>query len=174
MLFRSDSLYKSLIGKFSVKLDDDDQNKPGWKFSEWEMQGVPVRIEIGPRDMEKNQVVLARRDTGEKIAVNKEHTAKEVKNLLEDIQNNLFRRAAGFRQKNTFNTSAYGEFKEIINAGGGFIQAGWCGSPTCEAGIKEETKATIRALPLAHDGNGKKCIYCGGDAAVTAVFAKAY
>ncbi|NOY08649.1 MAG: proline--tRNA ligase [Spirochaetes bacterium] len=170
----ADRLCKSLTGKFSVKLDDDDQNKPGWKFSEWELQGVPVRIEIGPRDMEKNQVVLARRDTGEKITVNKEHVAEEVKKVLEDIQNNLFRRAASFRQKNTFHASGYGEFKEIINADGGFIQAGWCGSPACEAGIKEETKATIRALPLARNGNGKKCIYCGKDAAVTAVFAKAY
>ena len=171
----AENLYKSLKGKFSVIFDNDDQNKPGWKFSEWEMQGVPVRIEIGPRDIDKDEVVVARRDTLEKITVKRNSVEEELRKLLEDIQNNLFRRSAGFRQGNTCQVSDYNEFKETISKKGGFIQAGWCGSAECEKKIKDDTKATIRALPLAKNETGKKkCIYCGKEAKVTAIFAKSY
>ena len=171
----AEQLYGSLKNKFSVIFDDDDQNKPGWKFSEWEMQGVPVRIEIGPRDLEKDEVVIARRDTLEKITVTRNRVEEEIRKLLEDIQNSLFRRSAGFRQENTHRVSDYNEFKETISKQGGFIQAWWCGSAECEAKIKEDTKATIRALPIAEDGSGKgKCIYCGKEATITAIFAKSY
>lgn len=171
----AEKLYTSLKNKFAVIFDNDDQNKPGWKFSEWEMQGVPVRIEIGPRDIDKDEAVIARRDTFKKITVKTNRVEEEIRKLLEDIQNNLFRRSARFRQENTYQISNYKDFKETISKNGGFIQAGWCGSAECEEKIKEDTKATIRAIPLARDETAKrKCIYCGKEAKVTAVFAKSY
>ena len=175
VIIYAENLYNSLKDKFSVIFDDDDQNKPGWKFSEWEMQGVPVRIEIGPRDIEKEQIVVARRDTGEKINVKRNSAEEKIRTLLEDIQNNLFRKSARFRQENTYQTADYNEFKEVISQKGGFIQAGWCGSAECEKKIKEDTKATIRALPLAkEETDRRKCIICGREAKYTAIFAKSY
>ncbi len=169
-------LYQSLRGKYSVVLDDDDQNTPGWKFSEWELQGIPLRIEVGPRDIEKEEVILARRDTGEKISVPSKSLEQRIGEILEDIQNNLFKRAATFKQENTHGIEAYEDFKRIIDSDGGFIQAPWCGSSECELRIKEETKATIRAIPISNNGdaNGKKCLYCGEDAKFIATFAKSY
>ncbi len=169
-------IYNTTKSEFSVIFDSDDQNTPGWKFAEWEMQGVPIRIEVGPRDMEKGEVIIARRDTGEKIPVRKELINTKIKEILEEIQNNLFKRAATFKNENTFETDNYGDLKEIFNNSGGFVRAPWCGSPECEAKIKEETKATIRALPLdsAEEIGNKRCIYCGKEAKKIATFARAY
>ncbi len=168
-------LYERIKTSYSTEIDDDEQNKPGWKFAEWELQGVPVRIEIGPRDMENDQVVLVRRDTGEKITIPAKDLEETLGNLLEEIQNNLYHRALLLRKKNTYQIKEYAEFKEIFDGPGGFIESAWCGNPECEAKIKEETKATIRVLPLGRDElKNHNCIYCGSTADKIAVFSKAY
>ncbi len=163
---------------FRVLLDDDDQNTPGWKFSEYELQGIPLRVEIGPRDMEKGQCVAVRRDTGEKAFLPVAEAAVRLRALLEDIQKSLFQRALEFRTGHTFRASDYAEFKKLLDEPGGFIEAGWCGDAACEAKVKEETKATIRLIPL--DGNrhrapkGTPCVVCGKTARHLAVFGRAY
>jgi prolyl-tRNA synthetase len=168
-------LRDSLRPGFRVILDDDDQNTPGWKFSEYELQGVPLRVEIGPRDMEKGQFVAVRRDTGEKAFVPVGEAAEKLRALLEDMQSALFERALAFRRDNTFRAKTYADFLKLIDDPGGFIEAGWCGEPACEAKVKEETKATIRLLPLQEASmEGGACIVCAEKARHTAVFARAY
>jgi len=156
------------------KVDDREEYSPGWKFNEWEMRGVPLRVEIGPRDVAERQVVLARRDTGEKVVVAQEVLAQRIHDLLEDIQQSLLRRAKRFLDENSYDLDDYEEFKRIIEGKGGFIYAHWCGSSECEAAIKEETKATIRCIPLDQEEAIGKCIYCGKEAREKALFAKAY
>ncbi len=156
------------------KVDDREEYSPGWKFNEWEMRGVPLRVEIGPRDVAEGQVVLARRDTGEKVVVAQEVLAQRIHDLLEDIQKSLLRRAKRFLDENSYDIDDYEEFKRIIEGKGGFIYAHWCGSSECEAAIKEETKATIRCIPLDQEEDIGKCIYCGKEAREKALFAKAY
>ncbi len=176
VLAYAESLYKELKQKVSAKLDDDEQNSPGWKFAEWEMLGVPVRIEIGPRDVEAGNVVLVRRDTGEKVVITRDKAAARVAELMEIIQKSLFEKALKFREENTKQIDNYTEFKSLYNnEDGGFAFSGWCGSPECEAKIKEDTKATIRVIPFdSGPEKGKKCVYCGKEAEYTAVFAKSY
>ena len=168
-------LYERLKTQVSVRIDDDDQNSPGWKFAEAELQGIPIRIEAGPKDMEKNQVVLVRRDNYQKIPVSVNEAETRVKQLLEEIQNQLYHRALAFRKENTHQVSDYQSFKSLIDEQGGFIECGWCGNPDCEAKIKDETKATIRVLPMGRNGPADStCILCGEKATELAVFAKAY
>jgi len=168
-------LYDEMKVKFRVEFDDDDANSPGWKFAEWELRGVPVRIEIGPRDMENGKVMLARRDTGEKEPAAIESAVDRVAELLEDIQVSLYKAAQDLREKNTHQPGSYDEFKALYEGDGGFADTCWCGSAECEAAVKEETKATIRVLPFEQENiEGKKCIYCGKPAQYRAVFAKAY
>lgn len=176
VLAYADGLYKELKPLVSVELDDDEQNSPGWKFAEWEMLGVPVRIEIGPRDMESGNVVLVRRDTGEKEVIAKDKASARVHELMDIIQKNLFDKALKFREDNTTEIDDYSEFKTLYNeGGGGFSRSGWCGDPECETKIKEDTKATIRVIPFdSKPGSGRKCVYCGKDAEYTAFFAKSY
>ena len=156
------------------KVDDREEYSPGWKFNEWELRGVPLRLEIGPRDVAKGQVTLARREGGKKIAVPQEGLAQRLGNLLDDIQQSLFRRAKSFLDENSFEVEDYGEFKRIIGGDGGFIYAYWCGSGECEATIKEETKATIRCIPFSQKGEVGRCIRCGEEAREQALFARAY
>ncbi len=164
-----------LLPGFRVLLDDDDQNTPGWKFSEYELQGIPLRVELGPRDMEKGQVVAVRRDTGEKAFVSVAEAETKFRSLLDAIQANLFARALKFRQDNTFAVKDYEEFRKVVENPGGFLEAGWCGDAACEARVKEETKATIRLIPLdKKDARGATCIACGKKARDIAVFARAY
>ncbi len=168
-------LRDELKGSFRVHLDDDDQNTPGWKFSEYEVQGIPVRLEVGPRDMEKNQVVAVRRDTGEKTVVPVGQAAGALRTLLQAIQSSLFERALKFRTESTFRVQTYEEFKKLIEEPGGFLEAGWCGDAACEARVKEETKATIQLLPLERkDTGGVPCVVCGKTAQHLAVFGRAY
>jgi prolyl-tRNA synthetase len=168
-------LHEQLRGRFKVQMDDDDANSPGWKFSEWEMLGVPVRIEIGPRDMEENKVVLVRRDTGEKEAVAVESAPDRLGELLTEIQESLYRRARERQEENTFRTADYEEFKRIYEGEGGFVRTHWCGDAECEAAIKEDTKATIRVLPFDQElQEGARCVRCGEPAKHEAIFAKAY
>ena len=168
-------LRDSLAAAFRVTLDEDDQNTPGWKFSEYELQGIPLRVEIGPRDIEKGQFVAVRRDTGEKAFVPVAEAGEKLRGLLDTIQQSLYQRALKFRQDNTFRVADYGAFKTKLDDPGGFIEAGWCGDPACEAKVKEETKATIRLLPMEKlETAGAPCIVCGKTAQVIAVFGRAY
>ena len=169
------TLRDSLAPDFRVLLDEDDQNTPGWKFSEYEMQGIPVRLEVGPRDMEKGQVVAVRRDTGEKAFVPVTEAGATLRTLLKSIQSNLFERALKFRNDNTFRAKDYTELAKLLDDPGGFVEAGWCGDAACEARVKEETKATIRLLPLDRkDTGGAPCVVCGKSARDIAVFGRAY
>ena len=156
------------------KVDDREEHSPGWKFNEWEMRGVPLRMEIGPRDVAEGQAVLARRDTGEKVVVAQEGLAQRINDLLEDIQQSLFQRAKRFLDENSYYLDDYEEFKRIIEGKGGFIYAYWCGSGECEAAIKEETRATIRCIPFDQEEAVGRCIYCGKEAKERVVFARAY
>ncbi|HUI69566.1 MAG TPA: proline--tRNA ligase [Spirochaetia bacterium] len=175
----SRKLRDTLQPGFRVRLDEDDQNTPGWKFSEYELQGIPLRVEIGPRDMEKGQIVAVRRDSGEKIFVPLAEASARLRGLLDEIQKSLFNRALEFRTSHTFRVSNYEELKKLLDEPGGFIEAGWCGDGACEARIKEETKATIRLIPLegtavATAPKGTSCVVCGKSARHLAIFGRAY
>jgi len=165
---------RARLGGLRCELDAREEYTPGWKFHHWETKGVPLRVEIGPRDVAEGQVVLARRDTGQKLAVPQQGLAERVSGLLDEIQRNLFRRAKKFLDDNSYHLDDYEEFKRIIGEDGGFIYTHWCGSADCEARIKEETKATIRCLPLDQPGTKGRCIYCGKEADQIALFARAY
>jgi prolyl-tRNA synthetase len=155
------------------EFDDRETYTPGWKFNEWEQKGVPLRIEIGPREVEKKQVVLVRRDTGEKSIAPLEELKERMEVSLEEVQKSLYRRALAFREENSYQVDDYEEFKRILEGPGGFLWAHWCGSAECEAQIKEETKATIRAIPFQEQERGR-CIRCGEISLQRVVFAKAY
>jgi prolyl-tRNA synthetase len=159
----------------SVKFDNRDTHKPGWKFAEYELKGVPVRIAIGPRDLENNSVEIARRDTKEKQVYSlSEQLDIAVKNLLEDIQKNIYRKAKQNLEQNTRNADNYDAFKKILDGEGGFVMAHWDGTPETEEKIKEETKATIRCIPLNNDKEEGKCIYSGKPSERRVIFARAY
>ncbi len=157
-----------------VKYDNRDTHKPGWKFAEHEMKGVPVRLAIGPRDLENKSVELARRDTLEKESLLMEGLADKIVNLLEIIQKNLYQKALDFREANTHHVNTWDEFKEVISGKGGFAIAYWDGTPETEQKIKEETKATIRFIPLEENTEEGKCIYTGKTTTHKVYFAKAY
>jgi prolyl-tRNA synthetase len=159
---------------FKVKADLRTTYSPGWKFSEWELKGIPIRIEVGPKDIEKNQLVLVRRDNREKMFVPEKKTAEKVGKLIEQIQKDLFARALKFREENTYQVGTYDQFKKILKEKGGFIRAFWCGDSSCEEKIKEETTATIRCLPLSDREEEGKCIRCGAVTKKRGYFAKAY
>ncbi len=162
-------------GKFSFKVDDREGYRPGWKFNEWEQRGVPLRMEIGPKDFEKQQVVLVRRDTGEKIPVPLEELTGTIERTLESIQVNLFKRALKFRDENTFVINDYAEFKTQIESPGGFFWIHWCGKTECEDRLQEETKATIRCIPMGNPYlDSGKCLICGGESHRRVIAAKAY
>lgn len=156
-----------------VTIDERDE-RPGWKFAEWELRGVPLRLEIGPRDIEKSAVLLARRDTREKLGVPMAGLPGRVGELLEEIQKNLFERALQFRDEHTQRVATYDEFKQIMEGRPGFVIAPWCGSADCEALIKTDTQATIRNMPLNQPAPPGKCIRCDKQATAVAWFAKAY
>ena len=158
----------------SVKFDDRDTYKPGWKFAEYELKGVPVRLAIGPRDLENGTVEVARRDTLEKSVISLEGVVLHVQNLLTDIQENIYRKALKFREENTRRADTYDEFKEILVERGGFVLAHWDGTKETEEKIKSETMATIRLIPLQPDKEKGKCIYSGKPSDYRVVFAKAY
>ncbi len=153
-------------------VDDNEQNSPGWKFNQWEMKGVPLRLEIGPKDLDKKQVVLVRRDTGTKQFIPIEKLFSVVTNLLQEIQNSLFQQALEFRNQHTHEVENYDDFKKIIS-NGGFVKAFWAGDGKIEAKIQEETKATIRCIPFKQDQDGV-CFYTGKPSKTVAIFAKSY
>jgi len=158
----------------SVKFDDRDNNKPGWKFAEYELKGVPVRLALGPRDIENNTVEVARRDTLEKEIVPMNKILTHVLLLLEEIQNNIYKKALEFRKENTFKVDTWDEFVRILDNPGGFILAHWDGTIETEEKIKEETKATIRCIPFDSPVEDGKCIYSGKPSKRRALFARSY
>jgi prolyl-tRNA synthetase len=158
-----------------VKIDDRESQTPGWKFNEWEMRGVPLRLAIGPKDIEKSQVELARRDTREKSFAPMEGLAGHIEQMLKTIQQALYDRAIAFRADHTTETDSYDEFKQIMEGRPGFVVSPWCGSAQCEADIKNETQATIRNIPFSSAPPvGKTCLKCNGEAVASAWFAKSY
>lgn len=158
----------------SVQFDNRDTHKPGWKFAEYELKGVPVRIAIGPKDLEKGTVEIARRDTKEKQFVNQNETVDFVTNLLVEIQENIYTKAANFKKENTRTVETYEEFKEVLEKEGGFIYAHWDGTSETEEKIKEETKATIRCIPLNSTSEEGTCMYSGKPSKGKVLFAKSY
>ncbi|HYA77707.1 MAG TPA: proline--tRNA ligase [Verrucomicrobiae bacterium] len=158
----------------SVVLDDREEYTPGWKFNQWELKGVPVRIEIGPRDLKQEQVVMVRRDIGQKAAVKEKDIPAAVEKLLQEIQDNLFAKAKAMLEEKTSTVQSYTEFKKVICDKGGFVKAAWCGSADCEAKIKDETGATIRVRPFQREEPSTNCVYCGQTAKETVYFAKSY
>ena len=169
-----DLVKNNLEGKgISVKFDDRKTHKPGWKFAEYELKGVPVRLAMGMRDIENNTIEVARRDTLEKQTYGIENIEDIVYNLLEEIQSNLFLKANNFRKENTYTAESYDEFKQLIEKGG-FVYAHWDGTSESEEKIKNETKATIRCIPLVSDKEEGLCIISQKKSAQKVLFAKAY
>ena len=155
-----------------VQVDWTD-NSPGFKFNEWEMKGAPLRMEAGPRDVQQGNVVLARRDTGEKQVLAKNEAVEKIPYLLENIQQGLFDQALKFREENTHNIESYDEFKKVIKKGG-FVRCGWDGTEKTETRVKEETKATIRCIPFNENPSGLTCVFSGQPAKHEVIYAKAY
>jgi len=158
----------------SVKYDRDEKKRPGFKFAEYELQGIPVRIGIGKRDLEKGQVEVARRDTKEKNSVELDGVADYIENLLEDIQNNLFAKAKAYRDAHITKADTMEEFKDTLENKTGFISAHWDGTTETEKKIKDLTKATIRCIPLNNEQEAGKCILTGNPSTQRVLFAKAY
>jgi prolyl-tRNA synthetase len=156
-----------------VKVDDSDK-MPGWKFSEYEMRGVPLRLEVGPKDIEKNQVVLVRRDTREKLFVSMDDLENTVVKLLADIQKGLLEKARNMREQKTYKAADMDELARIIEATPGFIKAMWCGDKECEDKIKEITGASARCIPFEQEEISNKCVCCGKRSSKMVYFAKSY
>jgi prolyl-tRNA synthetase len=157
-----------------VRLDDRDQHRPGFKFSEWELKGVPLRIELGPRDVAADQVVVVRRISGEKQQHSTADALGGIPGMLEDTQRALYEDALAFRNANTHEISSYDDFRDGVEAEGGFWVGAWCGDVVCEEKVKGETKATIRTLALQPEDPGAPCVICGRPGAERATWARAY
>jgi prolyl-tRNA synthetase len=158
-----------------VTLDEREGSSPGWKFNDWEMRGVPLRVELGPKDVAKQAAVLARRDRPGregKVSASLADLPVTVERLLAEIQQSLHDKALAFRKANTHAAKTYEELKTAVETG--FAFSYWCGSAECEAKIKEETRATMRCIPLEQSGGPGVCVYCGKPAAERAIFARAY
>ncbi|MBN1917478.1 MAG: proline--tRNA ligase [Verrucomicrobia bacterium] len=165
---------ESLGSKLAVKVDDRDEHTPGWKFNEWELKGVPVRLEIGPKDLEKNQVVLVRRDTGEKTPVNRNLVASRVPAVLDEIQHAVYEKALKFREANTITVDTLDQLVEVMEAGC-FARCHWGGNGTeAEEVIKQKTKATLRCIPFNEPDEPGACIVTGKPSQKRVIFAKAY
>ncbi len=164
---------KGRLGAFRVKVDDTDKS-PGWKFSEQEMRGIPIRIEIGPKDIEENQAVIVRRDTREKIVVALDNLENEVEKVLDVIQKEMLERAREHRDAHTYQATEFEEFKEAVATKPGFIKAMWCGDKACEDTIKEETGATSRCMPFKQEEIADTCVCCGKKAKSLVYWGKAY
>lgn len=163
----------SLAGQFRVRLDESDK-QPGWKFSEYEMKGVPLRLEIGPRDLENNQCVAVRRDTGEKTVLSLDNLAQTVAGLLDAIHDGLYQKALQSLESRIYDAADWETFARLISEKPGFVRAMWCGDLACELKIKEQTGASSRCLPFEHQTDGQTCICCGKPADQLVVWGKAY
>ena len=164
---------KEALSKFRVKIDDSDKN-PGFKFAEQEMRGIPLRVEVGPKDIEAGQAVVVRRDTREKMVVPFDQLEKTIDGLLVTIQKDMYERAKTHREENTHIAKNWDEFTDILQKKQGFIKAMWCGDEACENAIKEETGATTRCMPFEQENLSETCVYCGKPAKKMVYFGKAY
>ena len=164
---------KEVLSDYRVKVDDSDKS-PGWKFSEQEMRGLPLRVEIGPKDMEAGQAVVVRRDTGEKYTVALSELKERVGELLDEIHAHMLEKARAHRDSHTYEARTYDEFKEIIDTKPGFVKAMWCGDQACEDKIKEDTTATSRCIPFVQEKLSDKCVCCGRPAKSMVYWGKAY
>jgi len=172
---RVDELYRELkAAGIRVRVDDRADLSPGWKFNEYEMRGVPLRLELGPRDMENGVVVLVSRISGEKRIVPQDNLAEEVQRMLDQIHGEMYDRALAFKQENFRTLGTLDEMKAFMEQKRGFVEAGWCGSEACERQVKEETGATSRNIPFTPTAKQPTCLVCGEAAAHTVVFARAY
>lgn len=184
-IFKTDEDYKQILDRMadmksrlvaagiSVKIDDRDNLRSGFKFAEWELKGVPVRIAMGPRDLQNGTVEIARRDTLTKESVDQEGLENRIAALLDEIQENIYNKALKFREENTFKVDDYKTFKEKIEEGG-FLMCHWDGTSETEEKIKEETKATIRCIPIDAEEEEGFCIYSGKPSKRRVIFARAY
>ncbi len=170
----ADGVFQELKAHYPVIFDDREQYKPGYKFSEWELQGIPIRLEIGPRDVAKNSLVLVRRDTMQKQFVERKGILYTVTETLDRMQEEMLQKAKEFREANSFRIDDYAAFKKQIEGEGGFVYSHWCGDAQCEARIKEDTKATIRNIPFDQEKEEGQCIVCGKKSTGRVIFAKAY
>ena len=157
-----------------VKYDDNDNNRPGWKFAEYEMKGVPVRLALGARDLEKNEVEIARRDTKEKRVISLDGIAQYVEALLFEIQQNMFNKAKAYLDEHITAANSWNEFEKLLDEKGGFISAHWDGTAETEEAIKDKTKATIRCIPLNNEKEQGICILTGKPSEQRVLFARAY
>lgn len=172
---RTDELFKELKSAgIRVRVDDRADVTPGWKFNEYEMRGVPIRLELGPRDMENGVCVLVSRISGEKKVIQQENLVEEVQAMLEQVHNEMFERALKFREDHFYSVDTLEQMKSSMEEKRGFALAGWCGSEVCESKVKEETGATSRNIPFEPAETKQVCICCGQPAEHTVVFAKAY
>lgn len=167
-------LEKKIRTEFRTMLDDREEFSPGWKYNEWELKGVPVRIEIGPKDVKRKQVILVRRDSGKKEAVKINKIVSEIKSLMDDVHKNIFNKAEDFLKKNMYKAKTYDELKKILKTKSGILQACWCGERSCEDKVKDETGAKIINVPFKQEKIFSGCIVCGKKAKVVANFAKSY
>ena len=174
VLNKVDQLLGDLSNGLRVEADIRDAYTPGWKFNEWEMKGVPLRIEVGPRDIKNEQVVMVRRDTREKMFVKESDLRGEIEKNLADIQTSLFQRAVDFRNDNTYEVKDFKEFVEIMEGGRGLIYANWCDNAQCEDEIQKRTSATIRVIPMEGSEPTGQCVFCGKEGKSKVYFAKAY
>ncbi len=172
---KANEIYEMLTAKgVTAALDDRQEYTPGWKFNHWELKGVPIRIEIGPRDLKQQQVVMVRRDTGQKTPVKEQDILETVPKLLEEIQNCMFSKAQALLKEKISSAQNYEEFKKILEEKGGFIKAAWCGSADCEAKIKDETGSTIRVRPFQKEEPITNCVCCEQKAKEIVYFARSY
>jgi len=168
-----ESVRQSLVGQVRVEVDWSEKT-PGWKYNEWELRGVPLRIEVGPRDVKNNQAVLVRRDTREKQPVPLSELPSRVETLLASVQSSLYQRALASREERTRQVATFGEFQNLLKQSPGFLRAHWCGDDACEKAVKTETGATIRCIPLNEPEESGACIYCGRPSERRVLFARAY
>ncbi|MGH9909703.1 MAG: proline--tRNA ligase [Nitrososphaerales archaeon] len=164
---------KDSLSDFSVHVDDRQEFTPGYKFNDWEMKGVPLRLEIGPKDLEKNSVMFVRRDTGQKTSIKNDEMVSKAELILQEIQDNLYNKAKELLTKNVHDVNDYAKLKQMIDDNGGFVKASWCGDMECETKIKEETGADIRVIPFDQD-SVSQCIYCKKEGKHMAYFARGY
>ncbi len=173
VLEKARELTADLGEKFRVKLDESDK-MPGWKFAEYEMKGVPLRLEIGPRDLENNQCIAVRRDSREKVILSLDNLDSDVQRLLDEIHDGLYQRAQDSLNSRIYDAADWNTFTELIANKPGFVRAMWCGDLACELKIKEETTATSRCMPFEHEANGNTCVCCGKPADKLVIWGKAY
>ena len=174
VLKEAKDIKRDIEKSFRVVIDDREGYTPGYKFNEWELKGVPLRIEIGPRDIASGSVVVVRRDNGKKESIEISRLNDAISRILEEMHNSLFDKALKFLNEHITMVESYDEFKKVLSEKGGFIQAGWCGSVECEDKIKEETGAKITNIPFEYKGLSEHCVYCGRKAKFMPNFARSY